>query len=318
MKRALLVLPLLSLLLSGCAGGSENRVAAAQPGLPLSTVWLPGDILPDAAAVHVTIVDDAGLPIHDASVAIIELALEATTDNAGWSVFSNLPPGSYTVAATKIGYNSDAKAITVGAEEIGSVVFQLDPVPIDAPYHETFGPLQGFFECRSAIRLTATESWTGQCGSVCAGAISGCVQTLGAVLGQNDNSVLRFNLSSPKLETIIGDMHWSQSSFATSTALRFALSHEGRDAAHWWCSAQGGTPLFFRYEVQGDSTCYNTGSFKEPAVPTQSETMRMYANTPFGDEQNPTYLTFEQRFEMVASVFYGARAPDQYSGFADA
>ena len=277
----------------------------------------PGGILVDAATIQVTVVDDAGLPIVEVGTAVLELALEARTDVAGWSIFTNVPAGTYTLAVAKVGYLSAAKVVTVFPQESASAVFQLASIPTDAPYHETYGPLPGFFECRAAIRVTASETWTGNCGTVCASSISGCV-TPTATTFQNDNAMLAFQLTSPNVRSIIGDMRWTQSSFATSTDLRFALSHEGRDAAHWWCSAQGPTPLFFRYEVDAESSCYNVGTNPEPARPEADHVLRMYANTPFGDEQAPVHLTFEQRFEMVASVFYGHEAPDNFTGLADA
>lgn len=312
------VLPFLCLLFAGCATGSATEsVTFASPPEPEASVVAPGAILPDAAELRVTIVDDAGLPLNDAGVAIIELDLEARTGNDGWALFSNLAPGVYRVAAAKVGYNGEAKQVMVEPEESANLVFRLVALPVEAPYHETYGPLQGFFECRSAFRLAADQTWTGQCGSVCP-SMTGCISTVGGQVGQNDNSVLLFNLTSPNVHTIMGDMQWMQSSFATSTALRFALSHEGRESTHWWCSAQGANPLQFRYEMQGDSVCYSVGTDTDPAYPTTDHMLRMYANTPFGSEQNPVYVTFQQRFEMVASVFYGDRAPAVYSGFSDA
>jgi hypothetical protein len=306
----------LALLFAGCT--ADGTPAGPQSGPPAASVAAPGGPVAGAATIRATVVDDAGLPIAEATIAILELEIAGRSDVAGAVVFSNLNPGRYTVAAAHAGFDGDEKHVEVGVEETAAVVFRLVAVPTDAPYHETLGPLQGFFQCRASVRLMATESWTGHCGSVCAGAINGCVSPLSSVVSQNDNSVLLFSLSSPRVATIVGDMQWSQSSFATSTSLRFALSHEGRNAAHWWCSAEGANPLQFRYELQGPSVCTNVGSHLDPLVPTMEMVLRMYANTPFGTEQNPYGLTFQQRFEVVASVFYGSPAPETYSGFVDA
>ncbi len=317
MQRLAILLPFVALLVSGCATGSATEtVTFASPPEPEASVAAPGEILPDAAELRVTIVDDAGLPLNDAGVVILELGLEARTGNDGWALFSNLAPGVYSLAAAKLGYSGEAKRTVVAPEESANVVFRLVALPVEAPYHETYGPMQGFFECRSAFRVAADETWTGQCGSVCL-SMTGCISTLGGQLGQNDNSVLLFNLTSPNVHTIVGDMQWLQGSLATSTALRFALSHEGRASTHWWCSAQGANPLQFRYEMAGDSVCYSVGTATDPAHPTTDHMLRMYANTPFGSEQTPVYVTFQQRFEMVASVFYGDHAPKMYTGFGD-
>lgn len=307
--------------LAGCASGPSGVELSAMEMAreePPSVVAAPGPPVPFPGSIRATVVDDAGLPLDRATVAVLDLQLDARTDPAGGARFENLAAGEYQVGASRIGYGSAVRKAAVYPEQETVVVFVLAAVPIeDLSYAQVYGPLQGYFECRASLRLTANESWTGPCGTVCANGIGGCLSPNSATFYPNDNAILRFTMTSPNLDAVVGDMQWAQSAWGTSTELRFAFSHDGRNSAHWWCSAQGRSPLQFQWLAAGGSACTNVGSHKEPPVPAPDQTLRMYANTPFGTESTPTYLTLQQRFEIVASLFYGDLPPPGYSGFDD-
>lgn len=317
MKPLLALAVLSTLVLAGCAGagGKSDLPPGATPSASVSAT---GEALPDAGSVRVTVVDDSSLPLEGASVAILELALEATTDAAGAALFGNLQPGPYQVAAAKLGYDSGAKRVVVSANEETPVVFSLRAIAIKEPYHDVLGPLQGYFECRHGIRVPAYGAWTSGCGSIATPVGFVGPGSAGVNPFPNDNSVLRFQLTSPDLATAVGDMRWTQTSAGTSEALRVAFSHDNRTSTHWWCSAEGENPLQFRWQADGDSVCANVGGSDDDPVPTLEHGLRMYANTPFGTDENPVYLTLQQRFEILATLFYVDRAPEQYDGFGDA
>jgi hypothetical protein len=308
--RALGVLfALTALILSGCSGGK-----------PTATTTAPADVFLDGSGtgvIEVTVVDDAHNPLGAAQVAVREITLSAATDVEGKARFRNIPAGEYTVIASAIGFEQRARRVTVVDDDVVRVQLILPSVAIEVAYHDTIGPFNGYFECRMG-----TLTSTGQCGFVCV--VVACVNPVGTtgaddILYPNDASVMQYNLTSERYRTIVGDMRWNQGSAATSTALRFAFSHDEREPNHWWCSAEGPSPLSWRYEREGGSTCANVGGGTDAQPePTMDLGLRTYANVPFG--RLPTggdvaYVAYQQRFEMVTTIFYGDWAPEGYSAF---
>lgn len=308
-------LAFVSFLLAGCAGSGAKSDA---PSTPSASISATGDPLSDAGSVRVTVVDDTALPIEGATVGIVQLALQVTTDASGTAFFGNLAPGTYQVAATQLGYTSGAKAVAVEADQETGVTLVLAPIIVETPFHETFGPLQGYFECRMGAWAAAYGSWTSGCGSV-------PVPLVGFTPSPwtNDNSILRFHAVNNNTASVIGDMQWTPSAVGTSTALRFAFSFTGRPSNHWWCAGEGPSPLQWSWHAQGESVCSNVGSSDDEPVPRTHDDdgepieLRVYANAPFGREDNPVYVTLQQRFEIITTVFYVDPAPEGYSGFGD-
>lgn len=308
-------LTLVSLWLSGCAGADAKEE-------PVAPTVASGDTL-DGGTLRAIIIDDAALPLQGATVGITQLGLQSTSDETGTALFTNLPPGSYQVAAATLGYSSAAKAVNVEVGVESAVTLTLIPIVIETPFQQTFGPLQGYFDCRMGA-TTVASTWTAACGTVSVPLV-GFVGpgTAGQNPWANDNSVLKFQVATNNTQTVIGDMRWTPSAVGTSTSLRFAFSYDGRPSTHWWCSGEGPSELQWRWEAEAESTCSNVGSSDEEPVPrTHNDdgeplTMRVYANAPFGTLENPVYLTLQQKFEIITTVFYGERAPDVFSGFTD-
>lgn len=71
------------------------------------------------------------------------------------------------------------------------------------------------------------------------------------------------------------------------------------------------------------SKCADDGADNEdaPQPEMQYNPLRTYANVPFGLNADPgglVYVSFQQRFQVITSVFYGEPAPADYSAFPDA
>jgi hypothetical protein len=294
-----------SLLLAGCAG--TTATTETPPGIMID---------PDAevGAVEGRVVDDAVNPIAGAQVGITldSGILQAVADAQGGFVIPNVPAGRHTIGAIALGYTSAAKSIEVAVGEVTSVTLALVPIPVVEPYVETFGPYQGYFECRMARLGT-----TGECGWG-GGSVPHPTQ-----LYPNDKSIFRFNITSEDYRTFVGDMRWQQGSFATSTAMRLAFSYDKRTSNHWFCSGEGPNPLQWRWEYPDveSSVCTSSqdGADGEPDRPyIKDNPMRAYANVPFGTNTNPVYLSLQQKFDVIVTVFYGEPAPAEFNGFPDA
>lgn len=291
-------------LLAGCVSSSSGGTAAAPS--PEGAVAGEG-----AVSIEGLVVDDAFSPIAGASVAVQSTDLVAVTGSDGSFAFAGLATGRHVLLAGALGYESVAKSVEVVEGVALSVTMTLSPLPIKVAFRDVFGPFKGYFECR-----LGTPSQTGECGWIGpADSITGHP----TALYPNDRSIFRFNLTNEEYESFVGDMRWTQGSFATSTAMRLAFSYEKRVSTHWWCSGEGKSPLQWRWEREGDSVCTSTGGTTDPAKPTMKlNPLRAYANVPFGTTTNPLYASVQQKFEVMISAFYGEAAPPDYVAFPDA
>ena len=130
------------LLLAGCTGSPTST-----PTSP------PATTAPTATASDVTgsieglVTNDETLPLEGASIGLQDTSLTATTDAAGKFVFNDLEPGDYKVFASKLGYGSAGRAVTVIAGEIAAVQLQLEAISLtNTSFYQTT-PYEGFMVC---------------------------------------------------------------------------------------------------------------------------------------------------------------------------
>lgn len=312
-----------TLVVSGCAG--TTATTSGDPNLPGSDIVAEGERIPDAATLTGLVLDESQLPIPMAIVGILELGLQAATDEGGAYRFTNLAPGAYVVSAAALGYNSASKRITLEANAEFNQVFTLTIIPIDVPYHEINGPYDGFFTCK-----LGTTSQSAACGSVLA--VSFRVDDL---LYSGDRAFQWYNMTSDNYRTVIGELEWTQGTAATSTKLRTSFSHE-RFGSHWFCAAEGVGPLQFRFEKQTrDETPVcdtgNQGSTDEPVEPEFGKGLVTGFRVPFGylpnqntattympPQDSPVFLAFQQRVTSYVSIFYAETPPDTWHARPDA
>lgn len=304
----------LTTVFAGCAGSGGK--AGATDG-PSSVVEASGEPIPDAGALRVQVVDDSVAAIEGADVAIVELSLQARTDADGQAVFNNLAPGTYTVAAQKLGYTSVVKKHEVVPNEEATITLNLVAIAIAEPFPEVLGPFQGYFDCRLGIALQ-----TGACVPL-------------AAANGNDKSAFEFTMYN---ETIawVGEMKWGQGSFATSQQLRMSFSYNERDSTHWFCTNTSGSPVRWTYTIEegclaqpycGIGETQGTGG-SAPSEPSADLTLLVYVNTPFScpnageptpDTNNlhPVELALQQKFEIWVTQFQGMMPPVDYSALPD-
>ncbi len=306
----------LSIVFAGCAS-SEGANPAGGDGVgpgPVAT----GEPIVDGATIQGVVVDDSQAPLEGAIVGILGLGLQVQTDAAGSFRFENVPPGPHDISAARLGFASAAKRVTVEAsQQLTGVILTLAPIAVETPYHESFGPYSGFFHCMWGT--AAVEGF---------GIIRTCAVDAGVnedVFGP-DRRHLHFNLTSDNWATLIGESRWTQGAAATGVGMAIYPSYSERDGSHWWCEADGRSPLIFRYEAadpeakDGLSSCNSQGE-TDPMPSMEINPLVLVADPGFGGtsaEKPPLRIMFEQKFELMITVFYMEPAPAEFSALNDA
>jgi hypothetical protein len=314
----LVALLALALVLSGCAASSGASPASNSRGGGSSEVVAAGESIPDAAAISGLVLDDSQLPVAGAIVGILQLSLQAQTDANGAYRFTNIAPGAYTLVAAALGFDSASKRIILEPNAEVSQVFTLVAIRIEVPYHEINGPYDGFFTCKLGLPTQSAA-----CGSILL--ISFRTDD---ILWAGDRAFQWYNMTSDNYRTVIGELVWTQGTAATSTLLRTSFSHE-RFGSHWFCAAEGASPLQFRFEKQSRSEAPvcdtgNQGGQREPVEPEFGKQLVTGFRVPFGrvgtnvPHDAPAYLAFQQRVTSYVSIFYGETPIDTWHARPDA
>ena len=321
MRAVTLGLMLLTIAFAGCASseGANPQGGGAGGSGPVAT----GEPIADAASVQGLVVDDSQAPLEGAIVGLLGLGLQVQTDEAGSFRFENVPPGEHDISAAKLGFASTAKRVNVEAsQQLTGVILTLEPVAVEEPYHESFGPYSGFFHCMWGT-ATVDVPVLGPFGIIRTCAVD--AGTTATVFGA-DSRRLSFNLTSDNWATLIGESRWTQGAAATGVGMAIYPSYEKRSGNHWWCEADGRSPLIFRYEAadpsmeNGLSQCNSQGEI-DPVPAMEINPLQLIADPGFGGtsaEKPPLRLMFEQRFELMVTVFYMDPAPPEFSALNDA
>ncbi len=322
MARILLLVALVvCTVFAGCAKGEAAPSAEAASSIAEAAFDGGGSIVGN-------VVDDSIAPIRGAHVAILELTLSVVADDAGRFEFRNLAAGSYNLNAIALGYNSAVKRVEVLADQEILTTLTLSPIPIKEPFYQVLGPIVGYFGCRYAypgVNTTATPP------KLSGGTTGPC--PVGPPSEEDLPTNMEFDVYNETV-ALVGEMSWTQGSFATSQRLRMSFSYTERTSGHWWCTSTSVSPIQWVYTMtDGVGTCHAEQycgyvNQKVPAddredndaeLPHTGLTMLAYTNTPFtcADQGNYYELALQQRFEMVVTMFQSMAVPGAFSGFAD-
>lgn len=122
---------LLLVVFAGCVkneGGQPAETSQAGPA-----VFEDGN-----GAIEGLITDGEHAALPGALVGLVELpGIEATTDTDGRFVISNVAPGTYALAAQKLGYEPKGQKVDVVPGQATEVRLILEPLPIKVAYPET-------------------------------------------------------------------------------------------------------------------------------------------------------------------------------------
>lgn len=270
-----LALVTVALVLAGCAG------PAAKPAGTTTLAATEGSD-PTGGTIDVTVSDDEARPLEAASVQVERQKLEGTTPENGSLRFTNVPPGTYRLFASALGYESAGKNAEVVAGEVTEVRFILVPIPIVEPYN-----------------LTTTFNGRVACG---AAAVSPC-----AVMLLLDDSDPTENKQGPnwsykknKLpDEVWIEVSWQPRTGATGQKLAydfFTASSDGLDR-HSMATGNHASPI--RFNVT-----------KDVLEAAQKEFPGDFRFVMYPDEEGATVL---QDFTLFRTDFYNGPAPPNFT-----
>jgi hypothetical protein len=313
-------------ILSGCVA-SEGAPAA--PGSAPQVVDGPARFNESSGAVEGLVLNPETLPVEGALVALVQGSvptMQSLTDAGGRFVFNEVAPGTYTVAATKLGYTSTAKRIDVLAGEITTASVVIEEIEVYSPYYKTF-QVTGYFEC------SYQAGSKGPCFFPVVGTNTSVVP-----VDPWTNNKRQFNYGVPPgAMTVLNEMQWSQTSAATGDSMSVFMSYQERTGSHWYCDAASPSPIYMRWErardgdswdpsdnapgtcVQGDDSLPSAEPKTIPMDGSQILTSR--ANT--GPSNLPGLSTagvgmaFQQSFDIVITSFHWEFAPEGWTGLSD-
>ena len=263
--------------LAGCADGKAD---ASQQSA--TTTAAPATVSADTGSIAGTIVDDEQSPVVNAIVGLIDQPdREATTDGAGKFTFNDLAPGDYKVAAQKLGYDSISRQVTVTAGEVAEVVFVMNVLQIEETYHDTI-IYDGFFSCGASSPVLTVACRT-------------------TVDGQ-DKTSFSTNVSEGVM-TFIDAMTWQSSAPGTAKILRNVVSVASPGSGSG--NTNGVSPNIVRLD--------------EPKTKDKTKVNHVVwiGWTSTSDPTQVVVVVYQQKFNIVTSVFYGEEAPEDYTGLVE-
>ncbi len=182
-------------LLAGCAQTPESPGTCPEGG-PTG-----GDcgFLPQAGQLLGVVVDDAIIPIPDATASLPSLGLTASTDASGRFQFDELEPGTYAITVTAPLYDTVQVTGIVPAQGGAETLrVQLTRVIQATPFIET-AVFDGFLACSSNVGGVIAE----ECGE------GAGVPGVGRIGGQaNNKPFVTFYAEGPLPQTIQGEIVW--------------------------------------------------------------------------------------------------------------
>lgn len=299
----------LVLILSGCVSAEssqkkeQSEPAPAPPAAPTT----------DAGSIQGAVTDDALQPVANAQLLLQEAEMTAVTDAAGAFTFNGVAPGSYSLFAAALGYESASKRVEVKAGEVAQVSFALAPLPVVEPYRELFH-FRGFFGCSWRVVVA-----TGPC------FFPG--PDVNPALFPQQNRAFFYNVW-PNWRTLQGELVWKQNTLATGGTLSMTLSYQNRTTSHWWSNVEGPPPVLKqRCERTAEEWLGCNGGNQLPSgqpreIPNDKSTyIREFVNTgnaQVGGQTVPGFgMAFQQPIELWASVFYWEGASETYTAVPD-
>lgn len=144
MRRVVLALTMVAaIVLAGCVGGTPPSPSESPP----ATTAPPATVTAETGSIEGRVINEETLPIVGAAVALQDSDQKASTDEAGVFVFNDLAPADYTIFASKLGYSSAAKKVSVTAGEVANVQLQLQAIDLDNESFFVTLPFEGFMVC---------------------------------------------------------------------------------------------------------------------------------------------------------------------------
>ncbi len=302
----LLVGTLVVAMMAGCAGSSD----------PGTNVIDGGEDGGGTAAIQGLVTNEEGLPVAGAQLAILALDRTVVTGEAGEFKLENLAAGTYQVFASKLGYGSVAKSVTLEEGQTVTLEIVLSIIEVDEVYHMVYGPYQGYVTC--AYTRPGVSGVTGSISSNCNNL------NVGGVLGDQEN-VLEIEPEQDNVWAVVGEMRWTPTAYATSDSFALFFTHEDGYGSDWWCMSTGDSPVQFVYHInETKRDCDREGSDPD-GEPDSDHVLHLTAFLDFQtistDDPTaaiPPNVAFQQRYESIGTIFYGQDPQLPFTAFPDA
>ena len=311
--------------LAGCVEGESAEPAEA------TQQAAPAEFDEDTGALEGVVVDDSLVPIPGAVVGLHENPDFLTeTDQAGAFSFSKVPPGTHTLLAQKVGFDSVSKQIDVPAGSVTPVEVVMTPVAVDSPYYQTHEQ-RGLFGCGSSWRPSL-----GVPGVLTVGGVAACGVT-SLVLNDTtyDNFLLLWETSGNDTESWDGavfEMTWSSNQvLGSGMAVYWEVDGCSNNRTARFALVRGDSPLQARLgqaeleERLLNITTTGCGSddCEENCRQCNEEKCRMQSRV-FSDPDTlgagapaDVGVTFQQTFQQFFTEFYHEEGPADFTALDD-
>lgn len=276
-------------LFAGCSG---------KPSTPQLATTSSGT---DAGSVAGVVLDEALLPVADAEVGIrlanLTTVASTTSDAAGQFLLTGVPPGSYELLASKVGYSyPTTHRFTVGAgQKVEGVEVRLAAAaPARVPFVDRFIE-NGFISCAVQQGIVGF-SRTQPCG-----------------FEGSNKPAYRFKVNrTDGLVAVVLEMTWTPTNSVVGEKLRQALwlspfcDTRHCDTGLDYGGVNGKSPLRHAY-----------GNLSHPLQDgingTGSTTLAAMALVPERETVFDTYVVYQQAVTHYVSVFYNEEPSPEYS-----
>lgn len=284
-------------LVSGCVGSGD----AATPAGGADSV--PRVAEPGTARIDVLVTDDAFAPLEGVAVVVSETQQSVATAADGRVAIVGLAPGSYTLFAQRLGFESGAKRVDLEADAVASVHFQLQPLALVDAYHLTL-VLRGYMACGGGLVIVAFTF----CGTYTQPTPVGNV-TLPPL--DPNHRVFFDQDGTPQHKSIVAELVWTPGAALAATAMQLQLWQNHRcypvcDPEYDYGGAEGRSPVVL----------LSDGPFK--GLKEGPATITHTVWTPFSTPDPPyVVLTVQQTFMLYSTHFFGLDAPEDFAARPD-
>jgi hypothetical protein len=327
-KAALMALAFIMMAAAGCVGADEPQQTDSDAAGPAGF----GD---ETGAVSGTILDDQGLPVSGAEVALIKGADQKTTvtDEAGSFSFSNVAPGAYQLFVQKLGFDSVGKNVDVTLGNVAQVEITIIPVAIQEPHPNT-QILDGNVQC--SVRAYPGAPLTGVVAPGWYTGVAVCSAVPLPALPE-DKFLLEWSVNEENAQELLLEMTW-ESTQSTGRSLGVVVEYDGHinDGTETFGSLSGFSPLIVYahegkmqsvYESNGETSCMETkcnlvtrvfaeANTTELDWPTEPPTVPVFGQ--MHDRLLDVGLVVDQRFTQYLTTFHFQGKPEGFTAVQDA
>lgn len=332
---ALLALALLAPALTGCLGFGSDDGAEDEP-----LVKQRAEVSQTTGGVEGVVTDNAVQAVPDVEVRIVELERTTTTADDGSYAFSEVEPGTYTVAINTTQFVAASQQVEVRAGSVAVVDFVLAHLASDAAYTMEL-EMSGFMECgvefgwdvRSSTDPVlhpvddAVNNTTGRdpgvrgVGDFFLGLAVCFIPNVAFENTTNDRFFVAFDLD-PPLRTILYAMVWESSSQMSEwMTTRMEILDFANDAAGTLFRTQALSPIEVRYDH--DQLVATQDAFTENCEEGEEDycghsffdegwelQLRVFPAWQCQSEQAGVCAPFQQPFTHFVTGHFNAEAPD--------